>query len=74
MGEVIPDELCLIARQRWRLVEERAIAGCQAPERAIHKGNPDTLTSRDYVYTEWDRVKHFAEEFLELCGTHTPAK
>ena len=43
-------------------------------ERAIHKGNPDTLTSRDYVYTEWDRVKHFAEEFLELCGTHTPAK
>jgi len=30
-----------------------------------HKGNPDTDTSRDYVYTEWENVKHFAEEFLE---------
>src|SRR3712207_1499450 len=37
------------------------------------KGNPDTDTSRDFVYTEWESVKHFAEEFLELCGTHTPA-
>jgi hypothetical protein len=37
MGEVILDELGKIARQRWRLVAERAIAGCQAPERAIHK-------------------------------------
>src|ERR687897_356685 len=27
--------------------------------------NPDTDTSRDYVYTEWDGVKHFVEEFLE---------
>ena len=32
---------------------------------ARHKGNPDTDTSRDYVYTEWENVKHFAEEFLE---------
>ena len=32
---------------------------------ARDKGNPDTDTSRDYVYTEWDGVKHFAEEFLE---------
>ena len=31
-----------------------------------HKGSPDTDTSRDYVYTEWENVKHFAEEFLEL--------
>ena len=31
-----------------------------------HKGNPDTDTSRDYVYTEWENVKHFAEEFLEI--------
>jgi menaquinone-dependent protoporphyrinogen oxidase len=30
---------------------------------ARDKGNPDT--SRDYVYTEWDGVKHFVEEFLE---------
>ena len=32
---------------------------------AREKGNPDTDTSRDYVYTEWDGVKHFVEEFLE---------
>jgi menaquinone-dependent protoporphyrinogen oxidase len=32
---------------------------------ARDKGNPDTDTSRDYVYTEWDGVRHFAEEFLE---------
>jgi menaquinone-dependent protoporphyrinogen oxidase len=29
------------------------------------KGSPDTDTSRDYVYTNWDSVKRFAEEFLE---------
>jgi menaquinone-dependent protoporphyrinogen oxidase len=33
---------------------------------ARHKGNPDTDTSRDYAYTDWESVKHFAEEFLEL--------
>jgi menaquinone-dependent protoporphyrinogen oxidase len=38
---------------------------------ARHKGSPDTDTSRDYVYTEWENVRAFAEEFLELCGTHT---
>ena len=27
--------------------------------------NSDTDTSRDYVYTDWDRVRRFAEEFLE---------
>ena len=32
---------------------------------ARDKGNPDTDTSRDYVYTEWDGVKLFVEEFLE---------
>ena len=32
---------------------------------ARDKGNPDTDTSRDFVYTEWDGVKHFVEEFLE---------
>jgi menaquinone-dependent protoporphyrinogen oxidase len=31
-----------------------------------HKGSSDTDTSRDYVYTDWESVKHFAEEFLEL--------
>jgi len=40
---------------------------------ARHKGSPDTDTSRDYVYTDWESVKHFAGEFLELCGSHTPA-
>ena len=32
---------------------------------ARDKGNPDTDTSRDYIYTEWDGVKRFVEEFLE---------
>jgi menaquinone-dependent protoporphyrinogen oxidase len=32
---------------------------------ARDKGSPDTDTSRDYVYTDWDSVKRFAEEFLE---------
>lgn len=32
---------------------------------ARDKGHPDTDTSRDYVYTEWDDVKLFVEEFLE---------
>ena len=33
---------------------------------ARDKGNPDTDTSRDYVYTEWDGVKRFVEEFLGM--------
>ena len=32
---------------------------------ARDKGSSDTDTSRDYVYTDWDGVKRFAEEFLE---------
>lgn len=32
---------------------------------ARNKGSPDTDTSRDYIYTDWDSVTHFAEEFLE---------
>src|SRR3712207_4580307 len=40
---------------------------------ARHKGSQYTDTSRDYVYTDSENVKHFAEEFLELYGTHTPA-
>ncbi|MCX6497802.1 MAG: flavodoxin domain-containing protein [Arthrobacter sp.] len=28
------------------------------------KGSPDTDMSRDYVYTEWDGVRRFAEDFL----------
>jgi len=31
---------------------------------ASDKGSLDTDTSRDYVYTEWDGVKRFAEDFL----------
>ena len=38
-----------------RLIMKR-IAGSQ--------GSTDTDTSRDYVYTEWDGVKQFAEDFL----------
>ena len=33
---------------------------------ARDKGNPDTDSSRDYVYTEWDGVKRFVEEFLRM--------
>lgn len=36
------------------------------------KGSPDTDTSRDYVYTEWDGVKRFTEDFL--AGLPTPAE
>jgi menaquinone-dependent protoporphyrinogen oxidase len=32
---------------------------------ARDKGNLDIDTSRDYMYTEWDGVKRFVEEFLE---------
>lgn len=28
------------------------------------KGSADTDLSRDYVYTEWDGVRRFAEDFL----------
>lgn len=31
---------------------------------ARDKGSPDTDTSRDYLYTDWNSVKRFAEEFL----------
>lgn len=31
---------------------------------AKDKGSPDLDTSRDYVYTEWDGVKRFTEDFL----------
>jgi hypothetical protein len=30
-----------------------------------------TDTSRDYVYTEWESVKLFVEEFLELLPSRT---
>ena len=36
---------------------------------AHDKGNLDT--SRDYVYTAWDGVKRFSENFLELLTSRT---
>ena len=36
-------------------------------------GNLDTDTSRDYVYTEWDGVKRFAEDFLDDLGAGSGA-
>jgi menaquinone-dependent protoporphyrinogen oxidase len=33
---------------------------------ASRRGSPDTDTSRDYVYTDWHRVRDFADEFLGL--------
>ena len=35
------------------------------------KGSPDLDTSRDYVYTEWDGVQRFTEDFL--AGLAAPA-
>ena len=35
------------------------------------KGSADLDLSRDYVYTEWDGVKHFTEDFL--AGLPAPA-
>ena len=35
------------------------------------KGSPDLDTSRDYVYTEWDGVQRFTEDFL--AGLSAPA-
>ena len=32
------------------------------------KGSLDTDTSQDYVYTEWDGVKRFTEDFLERAA------
>ncbi|HEU4668421.1 MAG TPA: flavodoxin domain-containing protein [Arthrobacter sp.] len=38
------------------------------------KGSLDLDTSRDYIYTEWDGVKHFAEDFLaRLEGPANPS-
>ena len=34
-------------------------------------GQLGTDTSRDYVYTEWDAVRGFAEDFLSLLSTAT---
>ena len=43
----------------------------------IAKGSPDTDTSRDYVYTDWEDVKGFTGEFLassfpEACVLTVP--
>jgi menaquinone-dependent protoporphyrinogen oxidase len=40
---------------------------------AMAKGSPDTDTSRDYVYTDWDGVKRFAREFLASSLPRTRA-
>lgn len=37
---------------------------------ARDKGSLDTDTSRDYVYTEWDGVRRFTEDFLAGLATH----
>jgi menaquinone-dependent protoporphyrinogen oxidase len=35
---------------------------------ARDKGSPDLDTSCDYVYTDWEKVRQFAEEFLETLA------
>ena len=40
----------------------------------IARGKPGDLgtdTSRDYVYTEWDGVRRFAEDFLDGLAPDT---
>jgi menaquinone-dependent protoporphyrinogen oxidase len=32
---------------------------------ARDRGSPDLDTSRDYVYTDWEAVRRFGEEFLD---------
>ena len=36
------------------------------------KGGPDTDTSRDYVYTDWDQVRGFTESFLRSASELQP--
>lgn len=36
------------------------------------KGSPDLDTSRDYVYTEWDGVQRFTDDFLAGLATPSP--
>ena len=38
---------------------------------ASDKGSLDTDTSRDYVYTEWDGVQRFTEDFLARLAAPT---
>lgn len=41
---------------------------------ARDKGSRDLDTSRNYIYTDWDSVKRFAEEFMEtLVPEATPS-
>ena len=35
---------------------------------ARETGSPDLDTSRDYIYTDWNSVKRFTEEFLEALA------
>ena len=39
---------------------------------ASDKGSPDLDTARDYVYTEWDGVRRFTEDFL--AGLAAPSR
>jgi menaquinone-dependent protoporphyrinogen oxidase len=41
---------------------------------AKDKGSPDTDTTRDYVYTEWDGVRRFTEDYLAGLATSGGSK
>jgi menaquinone-dependent protoporphyrinogen oxidase len=41
---------------------------------ARSKESPDLDTSRDYVYTDWHSVKHFADEFLGTLELARPGQ
>ncbi|MGZ4678320.1 MAG: flavodoxin domain-containing protein [Acidimicrobiia bacterium] len=74
----IADRVAAVLRDRGDDVDVVELAHAPSPEAydgvvlgdAIRLGRPDT--SRDYEYTDWDAVKHFADDVhaLVAAGTH----
>ncbi|MEM9191436.1 MAG: flavodoxin domain-containing protein [Myxococcota bacterium] len=70
----------------WHPDREEAVAGALAyreyglvvrwvMKRIAKRTGADVDTSRDYIYTDWDALTHFAEEFCDsIEASQTPAK
>jgi menaquinone-dependent protoporphyrinogen oxidase len=46
-------------------------------KRIVARAGGDTDTSRDYEYTDWNDMRAFAKEFLQLVGrdaSHAPSR
>ena len=67
-ARVADDEGRVVLLLRLEDVQQRNRVGLRRiatdQEDRPRQRQPDTDTSRDYVYTDWDSVKRFAEEFL----------